>query len=270
MGSRIAARLLGAGHEVVVWNRSAEKAGPLAELGARVAATPAEAASLADGVVTSVADPEALAAVTEGDDGIVAGLGDGAALIEMSTVGPDAIARLASLVGPEGLLEAPVLGSISEVESGTLTIFAGGATDVLEHWRPVLADLGTIVHAGPLGSGAAAKLVANSTLLGVLGVLGEALALSEGLGLAQDVAFRVLAASPLAAQAERRRLAVESGEFPLRFRLTLGRKDADLIAATGLDLRLAAAAQSWFAEADEASWGERDYSAVLAWILGRR
>lgn len=271
MGSRIARRLLEAGHEVTVWNRTANRADPLVELGATAAANPAEAASRADGVITMLADPSALRTVIEGPEGVTIGLRPESTLIEMSTVGPPAIERLAELLGEgERLLDAPVLGSLSQVESGTLTVFAGGPEALVARWRPVLSELGEVLHVGPLGAGARAKLVANSTLFGVLSVLGEALALADGLGLSRAAAFDVLAASPLAAQAERRREALETGEFPLHFRLALARKDADLIQATGLDLRIAAAARSWVAEAEEAGWGERDYSAVLAWIVGRR
>ena len=104
-------------------------------------------------------------------------------------------------------------------------------------------------------------------------MLGEALALADGLALSRDAAFRVLAATPLAAQAERRRESVETGRYPPRFVLSLARKDADLILdagrSAGLDLRLTAAARTWFADAEEAGLGGDDYSAVLAEILER-
>jgi 3-hydroxyisobutyrate dehydrogenase-like beta-hydroxyacid dehydrogenase len=271
MGSRIARKLVDAGHEVVVWNRTRSHAAQLVAAGALEAESPAEAASRADAVITSVAGPEALRAVTEGPEGVVAGA-QGATLIEMSTVGPAAISRLASIVEePSSLLEAPALGSLSEVESGSLTIFAGGPAPLVERWTPLLETLGRVLHVGPLGAGAAAKLVANATLFGTLGVLGEALALADGLGLLRTEAYEVLAATPLAAQAERRREAIESAEVPTRFSLSLARKDADLIveaaAAAGVELRVVAAARSWLAEAEDAGWGDRDYSAVLRKIL---
>ena len=126
MGSRIAVRLVAAGHDVTVWNRSAGKVGPLAGLGAIPAATPAEAASRAEVLITMVADPAALQAVTEGPDGVVAGASASLTVVEMSTVGPAAVARLASpLPRATGLLDAPVLGSLDEAESGSLVIFAG-------------------------------------------------------------------------------------------------------------------------------------------------
>jgi 3-hydroxyisobutyrate dehydrogenase-like beta-hydroxyacid dehydrogenase len=272
MGGRIAVRLLDAGHELIVWNRTPEKARPLVARGAEEADTPARAARRAELVMTILADPAALRQVTEGPDGILAGVTASATLVEMSTVGPPAIIRLASAL-PEGvgLLDAPVLGSLPEAESGSLHIFVGGPAELAERWFPLLAALGSPTHVGPLGAGAAAKLVANSTLFGVLAVLGEALALADALGLSRDTAFKLLAATPVGAQAERRRPAVESGEFPLRFAMSLARKDADLLAdaatAAKLNLPVAAAARGWIAAAQQGGRGEQDYSAVLAQIL---
>ncbi len=275
MGGRMAARLLAAGHELVVWNRTADRAAPLVAQGARVAGSPAEAARLAEVVITMVADPAALRAVTEGPEGVAAGVGTASTVIEMSTVGPPAVERLASVL-PDGvgLIDAPVLGSVAEAEAGSLTIFVGGPAEVLERHAKVLAPLGRAVHVGPLGAGAAAKLVANSTLLGVLGVLGEAVALADGLGLPRAAAYAVLAASPLAAQAERRRPVLDAEDGPTRFALALARKDLDLVTAAAeeaeVDLRVLTAARSWLVDAEAAGRGEQDYSLVLAHILAAR
>jgi 3-hydroxyisobutyrate dehydrogenase-like beta-hydroxyacid dehydrogenase len=271
MGSRMAERLLDAGHELVVWNRTEAKTRPLAERGAAVAASPAEAAGRAEVVLSMVADPAALRAVTEGPAGIAAGVADSATVIEMSTVGPEAVSRLASVLPTGvGLLDAPVLGTLPEAESGTLRIFIGGPGPLVERWMPLLSTLGRPAHLGPLGAGAAGKLVANTTLLGVLGVLGEAVALGRGLGLPDEATFGVLAGTPVAAQAERRRPVLEGGEYPTRFTLALARKDAGLIlsaaAAAGVDLRLVAATQTWLADAAAAGRDEQDYSAVLTQI----
>lgn len=275
MGSRMARRLLVAGHDVIVWNRTSEKMAELAELGAMPAESPADAAHRADAVITTVSDPTALIAVTDGPTGLAATSGGSLTVIEMSTVGPAAVSRLASVLPARtGLLDAPVLGSLSEAEAGSLKIFVGGAASLVDRWKPLLSALGSPIHVGPLGFGAAAKLVANVTLLGTLGILGEALALAEKLGLSHDAAFDVIAETPLGAQSKRRRSAIETGDYPLRFRLSLARKDADLIAeaatASRADLRLGSAARTWFIDADGAGWGNKDYSAVLAWILGGR
>jgi 3-hydroxyisobutyrate dehydrogenase/2-hydroxy-3-oxopropionate reductase len=273
MGGRVARRLLATGHDVIVWNRTLEKAKPLVESGGEQAENPADAARRADAVLTLLADPAALRAVSEGPDGLAAGVGPDMTVIEMSTVGPDAISRLAETL-PEGtpLLDAPVLGSTTEIEAGALKIFVGGAEELAERWSGLFSSLGTPIHVGPLGSGAAAKLVANSTLFGALGLLGEALALADGLGLSREAAFVVLAGTPMGPQAERRREAIESGEYPKRFSLRLGVKDGTLVtdaaAAAAVDVRLAEAARSWLEDADAAGFGERDYSAVIAYILG--
>jgi 3-hydroxyisobutyrate dehydrogenase-like beta-hydroxyacid dehydrogenase len=273
MGSRIARRFLEAGHELTVWNRDAAKAEPLVAAGASAAQTPAEAARQAEAVVTMVADPEALAAVTEGPEGVAAGLVRGSVLVQMSTVGPRSLERLAAIVPEPSLLDAPVLGSIGEVEAGSLRVFAGGQAELVERWTPLLETLGTVLRVGPVGAGTAAKLVANSTLVGVAGLLGEALALGTALGLPAEVAFDVLEATPLGEQAKRRRPAFESGEYPPRFSLSLAHKDADLIldaaAQRELDLRLATAAREWLADAERSGRGADDYSAVLAEIVSR-
>ncbi len=102
MGSRMASRLVDAGHQVVVWNRTTTKTQQLAERGAEPASSPAEAASRADVVMTMVAEADALQAVTEGPDGVVAGVAEPTTVLEMSTVGPAAVTRLASVL-PDGV-----------------------------------------------------------------------------------------------------------------------------------------------------------------------
>jgi 3-hydroxyisobutyrate dehydrogenase-like beta-hydroxyacid dehydrogenase len=213
MGSRMVRRLLNAGHELVVWNRTPEKAAGFAALGARVAEEPAD---LPRGSTSS-------------------GTGK------------------------------------PEAESGSLKIFVGGPGAIYDRWTPLLGELGSVLHAGPLGAGAAAKLVANTTLFGVLGALGEALALARALGLSPQKAFEVLAETPLAAQAERRRPSIESGEYPPRFALPLARKDVGLILDAagegGAELRLISAMRTWLEQAEAAGWGDRDYSSVLNFII---
>jgi 3-hydroxyisobutyrate dehydrogenase-like beta-hydroxyacid dehydrogenase len=271
MGSRVAHRLVETGHDVVVWNRSAEKAHELVAAGATGAETPAKAARQAETVITLVADAPALAAVTEGQDGLAAGSDESTTVVNMSTVGPAAVERLAAVL-PSGtaLLDAPVLGSLPEAESGTLTIFVGGDEADVERTAPVLRVLGTPIHVGEVGAGSAAKLVANFTLFGVLGIIGEALVAADALGLSRESAFDVLAATPIAAQAERRRPAIEAGEYPPRFALSLAQKDVELLTAAvaHLDLRVLDAARSWLVDADTAGRGRDDYAAVLAQIMG--
>jgi len=274
MGQRIAGRLLDAGHELRVWNRTATKADTLIERGASLAVTPAVAAAAADAVITMVADPAALRAVSEGADGIAAVVRPQTVVIQMSTVGPAALERLATALGPETpLLDAPVLGSVAEAEAGTLTIFVGGDGAVVDDWSPLLSAVGRPLHVGDVGAGSAAKLVANSALFAVVAALGEALALADALGIDREVAYDVLAATPLAAQAERRRRSIEDNSYPPRFKLALARKDAALIVETAqaadADIRLAAAVRTWLIDAEIAGRGADDYAAIVAEIISR-
>lgn len=268
MGRPLARRALDSGHDVWVWNRTPGKTAALVEAGAAAARSPAHAATNANVVVTMVSDERALRAVVAGPDGVAAGIRPGSLLIEMSTVGRPAVDWLASVL-PSGveLLDAPVLGSVSEAESGTLQLFVGGPADVVARWRPFLETFGTVVRVGPLGAGAAAKLVANSALFGVLGVLGEAVALARGAGLADDAALAVLSATPVGPQVERRRAALSGAEPDVRFPLGLARKDADLVVrmaeTTGVDVRVARAALTWLTDAEREGGGTRDYSSVL-------
>lgn len=121
--------------------------------------------------------------------------------------------------------------------------------------------------AGRLGAGAAAKLVANSTLFGVIGVLGEAVALARGAGLEDDAALAVLSATPVGPQVERRRAVLDGAEPDVWFMLSLARKDADLVVrmaeACGADVRVARTALSWLTDAERDDGGTRDYSSVL-------
>lgn len=274
MGARFAGRFLEAGHEVLVWNRTPEKAEELVSRGASAAASPAEAARNAEAVVTVVSDPEALRAVTEGPDGIAAGANASTTVIEMSTVGPRAVRWLETALPPGvGLLDAPVLGSLSEAEAGTLLVFVGGPRRLAERWIPLFGTLGSVIVAGPLGSGAAAKLVANATLVGTLTLLGETIALADRLGLGRRLTMDILAQTPLGLASKRRREQLETEDFPLRFRLALARKDAELIQeaaeAAHADTRVLAAAATWFADAEEAGLGDEDYSTVLQRIIDR-
>ena len=272
MGTPIAHRLLDNGCKVTVWNRSPQRAAALLKAGAAVGASPADAVREAEAVIVMVADPQALLAVTEGEEGIAAGVGPGAVIMQMSTVSPSSVTRLANaLPAGTGLLDAPVLGSVAEAASGALRILVGGPQELSERCRPLLALLGEPLHVGGLGAGTAAKLVANNALFGVLGVLGESLALGRALGLSWEALHEVLGVTPLAEQAARRRPAIEADNYPARFALALARKDADLVADAvgdgGLSLGLTAAARDWLADAERAGRAGQDYTAVLAHIL---
>jgi 3-hydroxyisobutyrate dehydrogenase-like beta-hydroxyacid dehydrogenase len=273
MGSRVARRFLDASHEVIVWNRTPARATPVVEAGATLATTPAEAATSADHVVTMLAHGEAVRDVMSSSGGLAEGLHPGQWLIEMSTIGPSDLDRLLSLV-PAGVqvVDAPVLGSTSEAEAGALRVFVGGTDEDFALLRPLLETLGEPLHTGPFGSGVRVKLTVNAALLGTLALLGEIVALTERWDLDRDAVFDALASTPLAVQAERRRPVVDGEDVPLRFRLALAVKDAELIAgegeSVGAELPVLRATADWFRRGAEHGAGEDDYSTVVRHIAG--
>ncbi|CCK30337.1 hypothetical protein BN159_5958 [Streptomyces davaonensis JCM 4913] len=192
MGAPMALRLLAAGHPLAVWNRTAAKAAPLAAEGAAVVGTPADAVRDADVVITMLSGPDALAEVA---DAAVPALPHGIHWIDMSTVGPEAVRDLAArLGGTAHLVDAPVMGSTDKAAAGELGILAGGEVSGVEK---VLAHLGTVTRTGPLGSGAALKLVVNSAVLGAVALVAESLRLADALGLDDTVARGALASGPI-------------------------------------------------------------------------
>ena len=273
MGTPMAGRLLHAGHEVVVWNRSAERTVPLAKEGAAVAASPAKAAAGRDSVITMLATPDALEQVLFGSAGVAPALSPGQVLIDMSTVGPDEVRSAAARL-PKGasLVDAPVRGSVPQATSGRLDIFVGAADQDYERVRPILETLGSVRHTGGPGSGAAMKLVANLALGAAIVTLGEALSLGESLELQRNILLDVLADSPIGPIVKAKRANVESGQFAPSFKLRHAAKDLRLVtetaAARGRDLKQARANRAWLDEAAEHGAADLDFSAVVATIAG--
>jgi 3-hydroxyisobutyrate dehydrogenase len=275
MGLPMATRLAAAGHQVRVWNRTPGRDADAVAAGAVAAATPAEAARDADAAITMLAGPQSLDEVVFGPDGLAATLRPGAALIDMSTVGPDAIRALHErLAGRVAVLDAPVTGSAPHAAAGTLRIMVGATAEEFARWREVLAPLGEPVHVGPTGTGAAVKLVVNSATAALTSLLAEALALADRLGVDERVALDALAASPMGIVVERTRERIETGSYPPAFKLALAAKDLGLAiglaADRGLELRLDQAALSRLQAADRDGLGELDFSAVVAHLRGSR
>jgi len=273
MGSPMAVRLLEAGHHVTVWNRTPERAAPLRQRGAVVASSLAEAAAGVEFAITMLATPEALEAVLFADGGLAAALGPGQILIDMSTVGPEAVRSVGARL-PEGvsLVDAPVRGSVPEATEGRLHIFVGATDEDFARARPILESLGEIRRTGGPGSGAAMKLVVNLTLGAAIVALGEALALGESLDLEPGALLDVLADSPIGPAVRAKRANVAAGRYPPNFKLGLAAKDLRLVMdtadAAGQDLKLARAARAWLDEAARRGASDLDYSAVVATILG--
>ena len=186
MGSAIAQRLIEVGHDLTVWNRSLEKARPLANAGAKVAANPADVARNAQTVITILTDAAAIDAVYGGPAGLLAGDVTGKLFIEMSTVAPATETALAEKVRAKGaaLVECPVGGTTGPARQGKLIGLMGGEPADDERARPILEHLcRRLEHCGPVGAGAVMKLTINMPLMIYWQALGEALALCRPLGL---------------------------------------------------------------------------------------
>jgi 3-hydroxyisobutyrate dehydrogenase-like beta-hydroxyacid dehydrogenase len=271
MGTPIATRLLDAGHDLTVWNRTPEKTGPLADLGATVASTPAQAAAGVEAAITMVTNSAALEQVVLGEDGLGAALTPDQLLVDMSTVGPQAIRSVAARL-PQGvaMVDAPVRGSVPEATSGCLQIYVGAYESDFQRVEPILAALGTPHRVGDPGAGAATKVVVNSTLGVAVVAFGEALALGDSLGMDRSVLLDILAESPIGSTVRVKRANVESGRYPANFKLSLALKDLRLVTETadrsGHHLDVASATRRWLERAAQAGAGDLDYSSVIATI----
>jgi 3-hydroxyisobutyrate dehydrogenase-like beta-hydroxyacid dehydrogenase len=198
MGSRMAANLARAGHELSVWNRTPARATEFCQRhSARAASTPAQSAATADIVVTMVVDGPQVRQVLLGDDGAAAGAPPGALFVDCSTIGVQATLEIARELAERGMsmVDAPVTGSSPRAEDGTLTIMAGGSEADFERARPVLEATGkVIVHAGPLGHGQMVKLINNAVAASNAAVLAQALLVAKRAGVDLDALIEVMAA----------------------------------------------------------------------------
>lgn len=237
MGGRMARNVLKAGYPLRAYNRTAAKAEEVGKLGATVCASPREAATGADAVISIVSDPPALAAVLEGPDGAFAGCRPGTLVIDMSTVDPGTSQAMAARAASLGLryLEAPVMGGVGAAEQGTLTIMAGGAPEDFAAARPLLETMGKkVLHVGPMGQGSVLKLVANLVAASIVTAMNEGLVLATKAGLDPALVAEVLGErSPLIERAAPR---VLEGDFAARFPLKLSHKDVRLALEAGRSL----------------------------------
>ena len=270
MGTAIAHRLLGAGHELAVWNRTPGRDEQLVAAGARRAGSPADAVRRAEVVITMVTDPPALEQVLFGTDGAASAIPREATLIDMSTVGPTAIASVAERIAPVAVLDAPVLGSVPSVESGTLVILVGGERGVFDQRAELMSLLGTPIYVGASGSGAWLKLVNNAASIATLVALGELLALTDRAGLGINAVLRSLEAGPLASLVERWRPRLRGEDQSSYFRLALARKDLALVfdeaGREGTELTVAEKAATRCDEAIEDGLGDDDFGAIVPFL----
>jgi 3-hydroxyisobutyrate dehydrogenase-like beta-hydroxyacid dehydrogenase len=201
MGGGVARRLLAAGHTVAGYNRSREKAAPLAELGLEIKDTPREVAEAAEIVFSMVTNVAALEAVTQGSEGILAGLAPGKLYVDMTTGTPEGSRALAEQVAELGaqMLDAPVSGSVSTLEEGRLSIMVGGDEDAFARVEPILLDIGPkVLHIGSNGQALLMKIAINLSLQVQMVAFCEGLLLAEKDGIDKEVAVEALLESVIA------------------------------------------------------------------------
>ncbi|MGW1619558.1 NAD(P)-dependent oxidoreductase [Streptomyces sp. NPDC002172] len=267
MGTGLATRLLDRGIPVRVWNRTVERAEPLAEAGAFVAAHPADAVEGTSAALCVVADGEALGSVLRGPDGVLSKGPYPGVLICASTVSPDEVIQIAGDI--PSVVDVGMLGNRDHARDGELRLFVGGEEPAFDACRPLLEALGKeVVHLGALGSGMRMKLCLN-LLMGIeVQALAEVTELATACGLDRQLVLKTIAgsgfASPVMAFKSRR---LGSGRFEEPdFRLRLMAKDLMLAtkqaAAVGLSLPLATAAAETHVNATEQGLGDQDCAAV--------
>ena len=273
MGSPMAGRLAEAGFELRVFDVVVERASPLVELGAASAASPREAAEGSKALVLMVANAAQANGVLFGEGGVAGALPEGAAVVVMSTIGPEAVRDLGDALANRGLrtLDAPVSGGVARAERGDLLIMAGGPQDLFEELRPVLEAMGSsVVHCGPrVGDGQAVKLV-NQLLCGVhIAAAAEALAYAESLGLDPRFVFETIrhgAANSFMLEDRGERM-LEEEYVPPKSALDIFVKDMGLVGKAaeerGFEAPLAAAALEMYLAGRDAGLGAEDDSGVI-------
>jgi 3-hydroxyisobutyrate dehydrogenase len=268
MGYAMARNLLSDGMEVRAWNRSRAKAEPLAEDGAEVADSPADAARGADFLLTMLSDTDAIEEAVGGD--VLSGLAEGGVWLQMSTVGEEGNARLSEMARESGVpyIDAPVLGTKQPAEQGQLVVLASGPEEVRERSEPIFDAVGSkTVWIGEAGAGSRLKLVVNNWIVGLLGVLAETVAFSKTIGVDPSKFLETIEGGPLGlpyAQLKGNMMIEE--DFPTSFSARLARKDAGLVLGSAeahdLQMPVAEAVASRFDEAIEAGHGDEDMAAV--------
>jgi 3-hydroxyisobutyrate dehydrogenase len=283
MGSAIARRLMGLGHQLTVWNRTAEKARALVTDGAKAATTPAALAESSDVIVTILTDAAAIDSAYASKDGLLSGNIAGKLFIEMSTVRPETERKLAASIEKKGaaMIECPVGGTIGPAKEGKLFGFVGGSPADVARAKPLLDQMcRRVEHVGPVGAGASMKLAINLPLLVFWQAFGEALALCRPLGL--DAArlvdiFTDTSGGPnvLKNRGPALAAAIQGKDVgPVTVDIDAMRKDlrtmVDEAGSLGTDLPVTARALECYDEASRSGLGKGDITAIpVRWMKKR-
>jgi 3-hydroxyisobutyrate dehydrogenase len=273
MGSRMATRLLEAGYSLTVYNRTREKALPLAQRGASIAATPREAVLGSDVVMFSLADDRAVGQVMHGPEGALGAADKDKIFIDLSTVYPETSRRLSAAAQAKGarMIEAAVSGSTPQVVQGALIVLVGGDESAFQESRPILEVLGRkVFYLGPSGAGSSMKLVVNTLLAVGQMALAEAIVLGLKSGLDKNHLLEVLGEVAVVSPAQKAKLeSARREDYPVTFPLRLMCKDLGLIlrqaAEVSAPMPATAVTQQMYA-AENAKGLEEDSGAIIRWL----
>ena len=273
MGSHMAQRLLEAGYQLAIYDRTLERAQEVAQQRATVARTPRELAAQCEVLMVCVTDDEAQQSVMFGQDGALAGVHGGSMIIDLSTVSPGASRRLYQAAKQQGvsMIDAAVSGSVPQVEQGSLVIFVGGEQETYQQCKPILDVLGkSSSYMGASGMGTTMKLVVN-TLLGLgMQALAEAIVLGEKAGIEKKLLLDVLGQTTVLTPGQKSKLEnVKREQYPNNFALSLMHKDFHLVLSEAYDLSVAmpatAAAQQMYTAAMAKAMDE-DFSIIIKFM----
>ncbi len=278
MGSRMAANLQKGGHQLVVFNRSADKAAPLIKEGARWAETPAAVAEQVEVLFTMVAHPDAVKEIAFGDDGFLDHLRPNTLWVDCSTVNPSFSRRMAEEARSRGIrfLDAPVTGTKGPAAKGELVFWVGGPDADVEACRPLFDLMGRkVIHGGGYGMGTSLKMVVNLLLAEAMAAFSEGMALGQSLGISRATLFEVLLGGPVVAPfVANKREAIERGVYEAEFPLRWMHKDLHLVAVTayeqGVAMPMAAVAKELYQLAIGSGLGEQDFSAIYEFLNSTR
>lgn len=274
MGSRMAANLLAAGHDLTVWNRSPAKADALVAAGARLADSPDAAVAEAQVVWTMLARPAAVEGVAFGPDGFAERLTPEQLWADSSTVDPAFAKTLATRAEQRGYryVDAPVAGTKGPAEAGELLFLLGGHEADVTRVAPLTDAMGKkAIHLGAAGQGAAMKVLVNGLLAQSMLAFSEAAHLGVALGLPRATVFDVLLATPVTAPfLSAIRGKTEGDDYSVNFPLEHMRKDLHLAAGAAYEVNRPMpslnAAKEAFASAQAAGLGAEDFTAVYRWL----
>jgi 3-hydroxyisobutyrate dehydrogenase-like beta-hydroxyacid dehydrogenase len=275
MGGNMAARLLAAGYAVHGEARRRERSQHLIDDGLQWCETPREVAESAEVLFTSLPDDTSLEQVASGPDGILEGLAGGSVWVDMSTVSPHTSRELALRVSSRGatMLDAPVSGSVPQVQTGTLTIMVGGDRDAYRRVEPLLRELGAPTYIGRSGLGLVLKLAINVSLAVQVLAFSEGLLMAERAGIERELAVEVMSASPIGSPMLKARAPLLL-DLPQEAWFDVGLMQKDLVLAldTARQLRVplpsAATADGLLTVARGLGYERRDLAAVFE-VLAR-